>query len=569
MKLLWQLLWRYPSRSAIMLTALLAASIAEGFSLSALLPTVEIALNGTSASGAFGSWVVAALQARGIEPALHLMLLIVVGGVVVKSCLLLVANRQVGYTVAGVASAFRWNYIDALVRSNWEFVTRKRSGALANTVATEAYRAASAFEYAARAVAIALQAVIYTGVALLVSWQATLLALVAGTLLARTLRALLRATHRAGTSQTDLMRRLIGDLNDYLGALKGLKAMRRDAVADEILKTTAADIETATRREVISKEALRALQEPMLAMLAAAGLYLTIRVLALAPAEMMVLVFLLVRILGLFNKLQRQVQLVLAQLPAFESIERETRAAEAAREHRGGATAATMKHAIRLHAVTLGYDDGVVIDNFSATIHAREFNVVVAPSGAGKTTLLDALCGMKRPLSGSIEVDGVPFERLDLDAWRREIGYVPQDPALLNASILANIIAGAPALGEADARDALRRVGLLDYIEQLPRGLDSVVGERGSALSGGQRQRLAIARALVHGPKVLILDEPTSALDLNAANDIALLLRDLARRITVIAASHQPGLIRTADNLVELVPVANTMRRPVQRLTSA
>lgn len=556
MKLVWYLLRIYPARSTAMLVALLAAGLAEGFSLSALLPTIDIAVGGAVDNHPLGHYYATALGVFDLSPELHIMLLVIVLGVLIKSALLLLANREVGYTVAGVAAIFRTRLIDALMRSEWQYIARKRSGALTNAVATEAFRAASAFEYAARAMSVALQAAVYTVVALMVSWNATLLALLAAAGLMWALRILLHVSHQAGARQTILMRKLVGDLNDFLGAIKGLKAMGRDSVADDVLKSTAAEIRTATRREVISKEALRALQEPLLACLAAAGLYLSLTLFALALAEVMVLVFLLVRVVGLFNKLQRQIQLVLAQVPAFEAIEAAINEAHDAREHESGNIAARMDTTIRLCNLTLAYGETIVLSRFNASFYGKQLNVLVAPSGAGKTTLLDALCGMTPVSGGEILINNTPFAEIDLKQWRSHIGYVPQEAVLLHDSILANITLGGPALGEREARSALKQVGMLNYVEQLPAGLHTTVGERGNAFSGGQRQRLAIARALAHAPNLLILDEPSSALDARSAAEITDLLKSLAASVTVLVASHHPALIRAADNLVDLPPVS-------------
>ena len=171
----------YPRRSVVMLLALLVAGIAEGLSLTTLLPLLAAAMGGESMTGA-GRFITETLLKAGIEPSITVMLLIIVAGMTLKSLLLLLANRQVGYTVAHVATALRLELIDALLASRWDYYLRQPAGSLANSVATEAYRAATGFQYGASVLAFAIQVVIYAVVALLVSWQATIIALLVGLL---------------------------------------------------------------------------------------------------------------------------------------------------------------------------------------------------------------------------------------------------------------------------------------------------------------------------------------------------------------------------------------------------
>ena len=132
------------------------------------------------------------------------------------------------------------------------------------------------------------------------------------------------------------------------------------------------------------------------------------------------------------------------------------------------------------------------------------------------------------------------------------IGYVSQEAILLHDTILSNILVGAPDLTQADAERALHQAGAWEFVTDLPEGVHTIVGERGGLLSGGQRQRIAIARALAHQPKLLLLDEPTSALDIKSEQNICKTLQTLSQTLTIIAVSHQPALADAADYVVRL-----------------
>ena len=541
----------FPRRSALVMIALLAAGIAEGLSLTALLPLLSVAV-GDASSSETGRTVLQAMQRIGIEPTISTMLLIIVIGMITKSLILLLANRQVGYAVAHVASKLRQELIEALIASRWQYYLRQPAGSLANSVATEAYRAAQGFEHAANVMALSIQVIVYSTVALFISWEATLVSLVLGAAMLLVLQNLVRAAGKAGNKQTHLLRHLMSYLADVLTSVKSLKAMARDDVADAILRDETKQLEKATRREVMSREALLAMQEPMLAILIAGGLYLALVAWQLSLASVMVMVFLLTRVQSLLNKAQRRYQHLVVQESAYWALRTAIKDAQDAAEITVGTQRPTLQQGISLRHISFNYDKKSIFQDMSIEIPVNSFTSITGPSGAGKSTLLDLLCGLAEPQSGEILIDGISLHEIDLRHWRRMIGYVSQDTILLHDTILSNILIGAPDLTQADAEQALQQAGAWDFVCGLPAGLLTVVGERGGLLSGGQRQRIAIARALAHRPLFLLLDEPTSALDPDSEKIICETLQRLAQSHTIIAVSHQPAVINAADRIFTL-----------------
>ena len=172
-------------------------------------------------------------------------------------------------------------------------------------------------------------------------------------------------------------------------------------------------------------------------------------------------------------------------------------------------------------------------------------------SGSGKSTLLRLILGNLNPSIGSVELNGRNIHD-DLTSWRGRIGFVSQSIFFIDGSIRENIIFGGEVRTDEEMRDCLQKVGLGDFIEMLPEGLDTSVGESGELFSGGQRQRIGIARALNRRPSVLILDEPSSALDGNSTLDLIRTLRLLSRTTLVIVASHDEVLLKECDQIIDL-----------------
>ncbi len=569
MRTLFTYIMVFPRRSAFVLFALLIAGIAEGLSLTALLPLLSIAVGEsgqTGESSGIGKFMEKTLQDIGIEPTLDTILIIIVGGMFFKGLVLLLANRQVGYTVAHVATALRLDLIEALLASRWQYYLKQPVGSLANSVATEAYRAANGFEHSVNVLALAIQVIVYAIVALFISWEATLASLVIGLFLLIALNRLVTATRRAGTKQTHLLRDLLTYLSDVLSSVKSLKAMARDNVADAILHEQTQHLEKATRREVMNRAALTALQEPILAALTASGLYIALVVWQLSLPEVMLMVFLLTRILGLLNKTQRRHQQLAAQESAYWALRKAAEEARSEAERATGTVAPTLKKGISLQHVKFNYGEKTIFKDLTIDIPINTFTAVMGPSGVGKSTLLDLLCGLTEPQSGEIKIDDVSIVDINLRQWRHMIGYVSQDTILLHDTVMNNILVGEPTLIAADAERALRQAGAWDFVNSLPEGLQSVVGERGGLLSGGQRQRIAIARALAHNPSFLILDEPTSALDPESEKTICETLQKLSKNLTIIAVSHQPAVINAADRVFIL---SNGVAEPLSQLLNS
>ena len=492
------------------------------------------------------------LGSIGLTPTVGVLLVIVVIGMTLKSVLVLVANRQVGYTVAHVATDLRLGFIRSLLSARWEYYLRQPVGALANSLATEATRGAESYLYGATVIALAIQAVVYSTVALLVSWQATLVALTAGTVFVFLLNRLVHMSRRAGAKQTRLLRSLLARLSDNLQSVKPLKAMAREKFANALLEGDTTKLNHALQKEIFSKEALRALQEPMLAILIATGLYVALVRFGMSLASVMLLAFLLVRVLLYLSRMQREYQKMVTSESAYWSLQSAIDGARKESENPPEGVTPELRHAIRFENVGFRYRDRWILRNVALTIPAGGITAIVGASGAGKTTVVDLVTALLRPQEGEIWVDDLPLQRVDWRAWRRMIGYVPQDTVLLHDTVGNNVTLGDPELTRADAEAALRAAGIWDLVAGLPEGTETVVGERGGKLSGGQRQRVAIARALVHKPRLLILDEATSALDPETEAAICQTLKELRGELTIIAISHQSPLVDVADRVYRM-----------------
>ncbi len=545
--------------SIMMLLALLLAGIAEGFGLFALLPLFGLASGGLDAGAVnsladnrAGQIVIKTLSVIGLEPAAGNLLLVIVLTILVKSILVLLAKKRVGYTVAQVATDLRLALIRALLRARWEYYVGQSVGSQANAVATEAMRASQAYLCCTTMLATLLQSFVYIGVAFLVSWKATAVFLPAALFFLLLFSKLVKKARRAGFKQTDLLQKLLSHLTDSMQAIKPMKAMARENLAEAILVSKTDRLNRALRKQVLSKEMLKALQEPAITIIMVLGLYVALIYLHIPMAEVMLLLFLVARILTQLGKVQQQYQKMVIFESAYWSLLEKIEEAEQEREPTMGDRIPTLNRQIALKDISFAYGDTTLFAQVTMEIPFPSFTALVGVSGAGKTTIIDLITGLCRPQVGEIYIDDLPLRNVDLRQWRRMIGYVPQEPLLLHDSVFINVTVGEPGTAEANVKSALQAAGAWEFVAALPEGMYTNIGERGGKLSGGQRQRLAIARALIHKPRLLILDEATNALDSESEAAICRTLQKLRDDLIILAISHQSTLLEAADRRYRL-----------------
>ena len=195
-------------------------------------------------------------------------------------------------------------------------------------------------------------------------------------------------------------------------------------------------------------------------------------------------------------------------------------------------------------------DNGEALRKVSFHIKPGEHVAMIGRVGSGKSTLLRMILGLYQPTGGAVRIDGVNIRQLDPTQLRRNIGYVPQDSTLFFGSLKENILLASPHLDAADLLEAARVAGLSDMVNAHPRGFDMVVGERGESLSGGQRQGVAIARAVVHNPPILLLDEPTGSMDHSSEDTIKRNLREYGAGKTMVIVTHRTTLLDLVDRII-------------------
>jgi ATP-binding cassette subfamily C protein len=538
-----------------MVLLLALSGVMEGFGIAAVLPLIEFLVSPGEEPSALAAAIADGLATVGLEPSVPVLL----GGIVLmftlKNGLYYLAMLQVGAVVSRVEMELRLRLLRAVTRAEWRHMLSYPSGFIANAVSREAGRSATAYQTFAAMMAEGMQVLAYLTVAFLISWRTATATIVVGGLIILLLQGRVTASRKAGREQVYILRSILARLTDALPSLKPLKAMGMEHYLLPRLEEQTEQFYHARVREIASTELLKRAREPILMAALALGLGGVLAFTEATSTSIMILGLLFYRTATSITNMQQRWVTVVVGENSFQSLMEHIRTSEDARETwavDGDKPVPTFARELDLDAVRFSYGEHEVLKGVTATLPAGRFVALVGPSGSGKTTLTDLITGLLRPTSGRIVIDGVDLAECDIRGWRHHIGYVPQEPMLFSDSILANLTLGADTITRDDAERALRDAHAWEFVSELEGGLDHPIGEGGTSLSGGQRQRLAIARALVQKPGLMILDEPTTALDADAEAEVCRTLSDLRGGLTILAISHQPAIRELADEVWEL-----------------
>ncbi|WP_053670102.1 thiol reductant ABC exporter subunit CydD [Streptomyces sp. NRRL B-1140] len=376
------------------------------------------------------------------------------------------------------------------------------------------------------------------------------------------------ATQSRMDRQWRLLSRLSGHFLDVVAGLPTLKVFGRAKAQAESIRRITGEYRRATMRTLriafISSFALELLATISVALVAVTigmrlvhgemDLYIGLVILILAPEAYLPL-----------RQVGAQYHAAAEGLAAAEEIFEVLQTPRPA-----SGSEAVPEGALSFEGVTVRYPgrSADAVADVSFGVEPGETVALVGPSGAGKSTLLSVLLGFVRPAEGQVRVGGVDLVDADLEQWRSRIAWVPQRPHLYAGTIAENVRLARPGADDDSVRRALRDAGALEFVDALPEGVQTVLGEDGAGLSAGQRQRLALARAFLADRPVLLLDEPTAALDGATEAEVVAAVRRLTTGRTVLLVVHRPALLDVADRVVRLES-RDRAARPAEPATTA
>lgn len=447
----------------------------------------------------------------------------------------------------------RADLFKAMTESSWPYLARQKAGHLDQILITDIRIGSSLLVHIGSFILIMTTLAVYSFLAMNVSFIVALLALVFGGVIFLLFTPLFQKNRIASAEMAQKYKDLAHYANEIIYGMKAIKSsLAENAVFQKSLKYFAR-MKAIYIRVTILKNLTDIVLQPI-AILFILGIFAFFyKTQALTFASFAVVVYAINRVFSNIQAAQGEIHMISSAIPHVESILSYKEEAERHKEKSGGVLPFKFDNLLEFKNVGFSYDSRLpTINDVSFSIQRASFTGIIGPSGAGKSTLVDLLLRLLRPQKGEMLIDGEDASNISLSEWRKNIAYVPQEAFLMNDTIYNNIKFFDSSLTAEDIAKATKMANIYDFIKSLPKGFETMVGERGLRLSGGERQRVVLARTLARRPQILILDEATSALDNESEAMIQEAIEKLKRQMTIIVIAHRLSTVISSDKLIVL-----------------
>jgi ATP-binding cassette subfamily C protein len=543
-------------RLLLALAFTIGVGLTDGLSVLLLVPLLKAA--GVAVEGSVGrisTILASSFNSVGLRPSLLSVLAVFVIVSLLQASLSWAATMTGTLAVHDYAQALRERLYTAITRADWLVLSRIRSSEFTFALTTAIDQAENGASNVMFLIGGLFVALVYTILALRVSVEmtATVIAAAFVLLMVERARALLGLKH--GSAVVSTTRDLYATAAEQLGGLKTAKSYGQEERHLDLFLDIGRRVNAARLELTRSFVTLRWRSTVSSVIALSLILYIAVAVMHLPAAAILLLLFLFSRLVPRLVTLQQTYQEILGAVPAIDAIEGQIAQCRSGVSHDDiPQLPIDFRDSIELRAIAFSYDSSgsLSLNELDMQIFPGKTTAIVGSSGAGKSTVADLILGLLRAEHGSVLIDGIPLGSSQMKSWRALIGYVSQETFLFNDTVRFNLAWAQPGATEREMLDALESAAALDFVNRLPDGVDTTIGERGVRLSGGERQRLSLARALLRKPRILILDEATSSLDSENEQRIYDAIQKLHGSITIVLITHRLSTVRDADRIYVL-----------------
>jgi ABC-type multidrug transport system fused ATPase/permease subunit len=527
---------------------LIVTGLIETVALIFIAPIVDILISsGLQDASTISQRIGEVIISFGLPINLRVLFIFYIGLNIIKSCFQTYSTYLILRIKYALGRDLTMNSFNDFFRSGWAFFRTSQQGTLINTFVRETHVVGDAFAGMARFSALLLQLGVFIFVPFYISWQVMSISMVVAILLAIPLLLLGKVSHQFGTQNTLTANKLSQSIHESLSAAKIILGFANQQKSSELIKHNYTCHVSATVKSQVFANAITN-SYSAIGLLGIVATLFAARWFSLPIGETSILIVSFIKIIPIISQITGQKNLMDNSFPSYEQIMNLRARAQELEQRTGSRIFTGFNKAITIKEFSFSYDgDMTILNHVNVTIPKGKMIAIVGESGAGKTTLIDSIVGFNKPTSGEIKIDGISLQDFDINSYRKKIGYVPQESILFNMSIMDNLLwARDDATGE-DIKKVCKLANADEFIEKFPERYNTVVGDRGIRLSGGQLQRIALARAMIRKPDLLILDEATSALDTKSERIIQKAIEKIANETTLVVIAHRLSTITTAD----------------------
>ena len=437
----------------------------------------------------------------------------------------------------------------AIFGARWYFFVKEKQGKLLNTFTREISGMGDCLAGAGRLFAEILKLAMYIIVLFYISWQVALVGFGFSFLVGIPLLSLGKLTYKFGKKNTSTANDWLSAIQENFSLAKIILGFALQKKSENVVKEKFEKHTKATLASQLFTLSISSIYVP-LGVLGIIILFYAGKYFSLALSEIGILVVAYMKIIPIMKNIVSEKNIVDMAFPSYEQIMNMIKDAKKMNQTSGNIAFKNINKSIKIKDISFTYPNNKpVINNLSLQIKKGQMIAIVGESGSGKSTLIDVIMGFNDPTSGDILIDDTPLKKYDINSYREKIGYVPQGGDLFNASITQNIKWANEKATNEQIQHMCKEAYADSFIKSFPEGYETLVGDRGIRLSGGQLQRIALARALIRKPEILILDEATSSLDSKSEKNIQETLNTIARKTTIIVIAHRLSTILNVDHI--------------------
>lgn len=549
-----------PYEIGILVLLAILYALFEGVGVGMLAPVMQYVESGKAVQGGSVFWTVLEWSARGLGVPITLFTLLIMAflPILIRQVVYFVFSYYGARTQQRAATRLRSEGFSALIHGDLAFVIAKGFGNLVSTLTVQVQRGGQAIYQFVQLISTGVLLLMYVLVLFLLQPALAAITLVATWLISFMVRGSITRSRHLGMEAAERNNTTYTELGEQIAAVRLVKMLGQEDAATEKVTELVRGLEEVQVRIGISRGVIEVTVDPLQMLAIFAVVYLGSAVFHATLASLGLFLFILLRMNQKAKEFSIGRQTLASNMDSLEMVRATISEANASRTITSGEREFTgLREAIELRGVAFAYDDGEmgepVLRDIDVVIPQGWQVAIVGRSGAGKSTLVDLVPRLREPIAGEILFDGVPAREFDLRTLRRSIGFMTQDAVLFNDTVRFNLTYGLEREPtEDEIRQALEKSWSAVFIDALPEGLETQVGDRGVRLSGGQRQRLALARVFLQDPDVLILDEPTSALDSESEEYIQKALATLHGEKTLIVIAHRLSTVQRSDEIIVL-----------------